>query len=107
VYENMFGMATTAVTIVAAHLLLWPQRLSLVWRYTIGICCIGAGISVTAAQRRDKELAVTFWAMAGAAGATTAVLHKWREERGSPAGEQQAYIRAGRVAGRASRNGTE
>lgn len=105
-YENALGSAVSAVAIAAAHLLLWPRRLSLVWRYTVGVCCIGVGVSAVAVKRRDQELAITFWAVAGAAGATTAVLHRWREERGELAGEQRTLIQAGRVAGRASRNGT-
>ncbi len=80
------GSALSTGLLVAAHLLLWHQRtaLWLVWRYTIGVAALNAGLTLIGALLGNLLLMVAPWCVALVAGSVTALLHTWRAHHESP-----------------------
>lgn len=81
------GGGLAALLLAGAHLGLWEKRsgLWLVWRYTIGVASLNAGVSLVALLLGDVRLAVVPWCVAVVGGGVVAGLHLWREREDAPA----------------------
>lgn len=104
VYEPLaifLGSCLASALLILSHLALWQRRLSLSARYTVGVACIGVGVTISAALLAEWIVAIVFWPVAGAGGATVVVLHWWRAQRNEPPGETDATYQAGRLVGHA------
>lgn len=81
-FEALFaGSLLTFVLLVSMHLVLWPYRARLrrVHSYTIGVTCIGCGVTLTAFLLEQWIIAITFWVVTGPGGFAIAVAWWLRE----------------------------
>lgn len=104
VYEPLtifLGSCLASALLTLSHLALWQRRLSLSARYTVGVACIGVGVTISAALLAEWIIAIVFWPVASAGFATVVVLHWWRAQRNEPSGETCAAFEAGRIVGHA------
>jgi hypothetical protein len=68
------GAALGAILLLAEHLALWRyrERLSKPQAYVIGTATCGAAITLVAGLLDDWRIAIVFWTVVGAGGATVA-----------------------------------